>query len=293
MIELPEAVVIARQITQTLGGKRIALAVANASPHKFAWYSGDPADYNQRLAGKRIGTGAGVGGHIEFAAGDMLLSISAPIRYHAAGEKRPQKHQLLLEFEDGTAITSSAQMWGGFFHPRVHFVCIPAGGQTGFPDADLARTRPSPLTTAFDRAYFDTFLIPKPLNCRSRPSWQPNNASPAWATASCKISYGSRGSTPELRWANLARMRSRPCSPRSNRSWVRWPPRAVGTPKMTFSAGLVGIRPSSVKIPWANPVRPAPHSSAKNPIWAAASTSVKAASAIDRQQEPRKQLRVY
>ncbi len=55
MIELPEAVVIARQITQTLGGKRIARAVANASPHKFAWYSGDPACYNQLLAGKMIG----------------------------------------------------------------------------------------------------------------------------------------------------------------------------------------------------------------------------------------------
>ena len=153
MIELPEAVVIARQITKTLGGKCIARAVANASPHKFAWYTGDPAHYNQRLAGKVIGNGAGVGGHIEFAAGDMLLSISAPIRYHAPGDKRPQKHQLLLEFEDGTAITSSAQMWGGFF-------CFPAGGQTGFPDADLARTRPSPLTAAFDRAYFDTFFNP-------------------------------------------------------------------------------------------------------------------------------------
>jgi hypothetical protein len=48
MIELPEAVVIAQQITETLGGKRIAYAVANASPHKFAWYTGDPAEYNDR-----------------------------------------------------------------------------------------------------------------------------------------------------------------------------------------------------------------------------------------------------
>lgn len=36
MIELPEAVVIANQIAETMGGKRIASAVANASPHKFA-----------------------------------------------------------------------------------------------------------------------------------------------------------------------------------------------------------------------------------------------------------------
>jgi len=151
MIELPEAVVIARQITETLGGKRIAHAVANASPHKFAWYTGDPATYNDRLAGKVIGTGAGIGACIEFEAGDMVLSISAPIRYHAQGEKRRKKHQLLVEFEDGTAISSSAQMWGGF-------LCFPAGEKGGYPDPDIARERPSPLSDAFGRAYFDTLF---------------------------------------------------------------------------------------------------------------------------------------
>jgi formamidopyrimidine-DNA glycosylase len=151
MIELPEAVVIARQITETLGGKQVAHAVANASPHKFAWYTGDPATYNERLAGKVIGTGAGWASFIEFEAGDMRLSISAPIRYYAKGEKRPKKHQLLIEFEDGTAISSSAQMWGGF-------LCVPAGERAGFADADVARERPSPLTDAFDRAYFDTLF---------------------------------------------------------------------------------------------------------------------------------------
>jgi formamidopyrimidine-DNA glycosylase len=151
MIELPEATVIARQISETLSGKRIVRAVANASPHKFAWYTGDPADYNARLAGKVIGEGSAMGGSIEFGAGDMVLSVSAPVRYHAAGEKRPDKHQLLLEFEDGTAVTSSAQMWGGFF-------CFPEGGEAGFPDADRARKRPSPLTEAFDTAYFGTLF---------------------------------------------------------------------------------------------------------------------------------------
>ena len=52
MIELPEAVVLARQVTETLAGKRIANAIANTSPHKFAWYAGDPAHYNDRLAGR-------------------------------------------------------------------------------------------------------------------------------------------------------------------------------------------------------------------------------------------------
>lgn len=151
MIEIPEAVVVARQITGTLSGKRILRAVANASPHKFAWYTGNPAEYNDRLQGKVIGDGWGMAGSIEFTAGDMVISISAPIRYYPAGEKVPEKHQLMLEFEDGTAITSSAQMWGGFF-------CFPKGAEAGFPDSDLARSRPSPLSEAFNRAYFDTLF---------------------------------------------------------------------------------------------------------------------------------------
>lgn len=151
MIEIPEATVIARQIGETLGGKRIVFAAANTSPHKFAWYSGDPATYNERLAGKVIGSAQGVGGCIEFNAGDMTLSISAPIRYHDQGEKRPKKHQLLIEFDDGTAISSSAQMWGGFF-------CFPLGSKGGFPDYDLAKEKPSPLIDAFDRAYFDSLF---------------------------------------------------------------------------------------------------------------------------------------
>lgn len=112
---------IARQVSETLGGKRVAHAVANSSPHRFAWYTSDPAEYNGRLAGKVIGTGRGVAGCIEFEAGDMMLSVSAPIRYHVEGEKRPKKHQLLLEFEDGTDIgTYRSQYIGRILRTDQH-----------------------------------------------------------------------------------------------------------------------------------------------------------------------------
>jgi formamidopyrimidine-DNA glycosylase len=151
MIELPEAVVISQQISQTLSGEKITHAVANASPHKFAWYTGNPDEYNSRLTGKTVSGAEALAGSIEIHAGDMILSISAPVRYHAAGEKRPKKHQILVEFGNGAAISACAQMWGGFF-------CFPEGARAGFPDRDLAKGRPSPLTDAFDRAYFDTLF---------------------------------------------------------------------------------------------------------------------------------------
>jgi formamidopyrimidine-DNA glycosylase len=154
MIELPEAIVVARQIQETLSGKRIASAVAGQSPHKFAWYSGDPAEYNARLAGKVVGQTRSVGGTIMFAAGDMEVAVGAPIRYHVAGEARPKKHQLLIVFEDDSAISSSAQMWG-------EFRCYPLGGSDGFHGAATAQAKPTPLSDAFDRAYFDGLWPPE------------------------------------------------------------------------------------------------------------------------------------
>ncbi|MDR1688563.1 MAG: endonuclease VIII, partial [Clostridiales bacterium] len=54
MIELPETYVLAQQINQTLVGKTIRRAAAGTNPHAFAWYTGDGADYNMKLSGKKI-----------------------------------------------------------------------------------------------------------------------------------------------------------------------------------------------------------------------------------------------
>jgi len=45
MLEIPESKVMSLQIEEVLAGKRIAKVNTATSPHKFAWYSGDPAEY--------------------------------------------------------------------------------------------------------------------------------------------------------------------------------------------------------------------------------------------------------
>jgi formamidopyrimidine-DNA glycosylase len=154
MMELPEAAVIAQQITQTLGGKRVASAVANASPHKFAWYSGDPAEYDDRLAGKTIGGARPLAGLVKIEAGDMILVLSTALRYLPVGEKPPKKHQLLLSFDDDTALVATVQMWGCL-------ACFKEGEDAGVPDYLSAIRQPSPLTDRFDRAHFDTLFSPQ------------------------------------------------------------------------------------------------------------------------------------
>jgi formamidopyrimidine-DNA glycosylase len=151
MIELPESYVLAEQINQTLTGKTMMNVTANAHPHAFAWYSGDPNTYHEKLAGKKVtssnpGTGYTCGGNTEIICGDMLIVISTPIKYHAVGDKLPAKHQLLIEFEDFSHMSCTVQMWGAMF-------CYPLN-ENGIPDGYTVKKCPDPLTDAFDEAGF-------------------------------------------------------------------------------------------------------------------------------------------
>jgi formamidopyrimidine-DNA glycosylase len=151
MIELPEAFVLAKQIQQTLTGKQIRQVTANYSPHKFAWFTDDPQKYNGKLVKKTIQGADSFGNHVEIQAEGMLLIISTPIHYHSRQERPPKKHQLFIEFEDQTAISCTVQMWGAL-------ACIKQGEDSGIPDYPIARKKPSPLSNAFDRAYFDSLF---------------------------------------------------------------------------------------------------------------------------------------
>ncbi|MGB4660545.1 MAG: endonuclease VIII, partial [Mobilitalea sp.] len=62
MLEYVEARVMAQQVNKAISGKIIRDVTANLSPHKFAFYHGDPQDYKKILIGKRIGKAEAVGG---------------------------------------------------------------------------------------------------------------------------------------------------------------------------------------------------------------------------------------
>jgi formamidopyrimidine-DNA glycosylase len=84
MIEIPEAVNLARQITKTLKAKKVARAIAGFSPHKFAWYHGDPKGYDALLSGKTVGTAVARAGMVEIQAEDavLLFSDGVALRFH-------------------------------------------------------------------------------------------------------------------------------------------------------------------------------------------------------------------
>jgi len=162
MIELPEAVTLARQLADTLTGRTIRRAQAASSPHGFAWYFGDPAEYDQRLAGRTITGAVARGGLPEICADDMRVCFAdgVNVRYLAPGTAVPAKHQLLLDFDDGSAIVCTVQMYGGLwaFHE----------GLNGNPYYLVADEKPSPLDGRFDAGYFESLLAGCPAQMSAK-----------------------------------------------------------------------------------------------------------------------------
>lgn len=155
MIELPEAMTIAKQINKTIRGKRIRNVVAAYSPHKFAWYHDKPENYSSILLNKMVDKAESYGGLVEINAEDaiILLGDGANIRFHNTGEKRPQKHQLLVEFEDLSALSVSIQMYGGIW-------CFKYGEFENIY-YDISKSKPSPLSDKFDKVYFHNIISAK------------------------------------------------------------------------------------------------------------------------------------
>lgn len=152
MLEIPEASTIAGQIRKEILGKKIIKVITGHTPHKLAWFYGDPEDFDTILNEKIIDGALGYGGLVEIEAGSvrMLFGDGVNLRYHQKSDSRPKKHQMLVEFEDGTALSASVQMYGGI---------------GAFPDGCLdnpyyliARNKPSPLTADFNDNYFSNMI---------------------------------------------------------------------------------------------------------------------------------------
>lgn len=155
MIELPESFALAKQINENLMGKRITAVTAASSPHKFAWYYGDPEDYANRLVESEITSARGLGMFVEIhlSRAMLLFSDGVNLRWHPKAGPIPKKHQLLLEFDDNTALSATVAMYGG-----IH--SWDNGDDFENPYYTIAQQKPSPLTDEFDADYFHKLLYP-------------------------------------------------------------------------------------------------------------------------------------
>ncbi|MCL1952175.1 MAG: endonuclease VIII [Oscillospiraceae bacterium] len=161
MIELPDAQTLARQLNEAFAGKTVTHVEALQTPHGFAFFRGEPQGYAPMLEGLRVTGAAAHGGRAELLfGGGLLLCLNDGVnaRYLAPGEKRPAKHQFLMEFDDGSGMACTVQMYG--------FFGLYANEAEVLEDFyhRVAVERPSPLSEAFDMAYFDALRTAEPGN---------------------------------------------------------------------------------------------------------------------------------
>ncbi len=152
MIELPEAVVLAGQLNKKLKGRKILRVIAANSPHKFAWYSGDPKNYEALLKGKFFKKALSAGGMVEINVDDtsIVLSDGVSIKYHSDSNELPKKHQLLIEFDNSAFLTASVQMYGGI-------LCF-IEGKSDNKYYLAAKAKPSPVMQKFNEKYFSNMI---------------------------------------------------------------------------------------------------------------------------------------
>ena len=114
MLELPEAITIAGQMNDAVVGKRVRRVLPPTKAHKFCWYAGDPAEYDAAVSGSSIQSAQGFGifAEVAFDNGKRLcFNDGVNARLINRGDA-PQNYQLLMEFEDGTALVFTVAMYG-------------------------------------------------------------------------------------------------------------------------------------------------------------------------------------
>jgi len=149
MLEIPESKVMSQQIEEVLAGKRIVKVSNATSPHKFAWYNGDPAEYGKLLSGKQVLSSRGHGMFVDICCEDNTFVIAGDgtnIRYYPSSANCPEKFQLQIVFDDDSCIVFTVAMYGGIWACGEEF-------QNSYYQGSLHSL--SPLDDSFDVAVFE------------------------------------------------------------------------------------------------------------------------------------------
>jgi formamidopyrimidine-DNA glycosylase len=118
MLELPEVLTLSRQLDKELRGRTIASAGRGNSPHKFAFFRPSDQKVGRTLAGRKVAAVRGDGKCMLFELRPRAVfcigEMDGRILFHQRGAALPAKYQLLVSFEDGTALTATVGLWGFF-----------------------------------------------------------------------------------------------------------------------------------------------------------------------------------
>lgn len=116
MLEYPEVCTIVKQMNAVLPGKIIKLVKFTGLERKFVFSKQTQSEFEERLSGKAITHVEACGNHLFiYSEEGPVLNIGdtgGKLLFHESGASLPKKYDLLIGFQDGSALTHSVQMWG-------------------------------------------------------------------------------------------------------------------------------------------------------------------------------------
>ena len=114
MLELPEVLTIANQLTIATKGKVVKSVCPPTKEHKFCWYNGDVREYHKNLSGLQVQSAEGFGIFVEilFESGQKLCFNDGVNVRLVKEEDAPKNYQLKISFMDGDALVFTVAMYG-------------------------------------------------------------------------------------------------------------------------------------------------------------------------------------
>lgn len=155
MIELPEAIVLAKQIKETLINKTVYRVLPPTKLHKFCWFNNDPIDYNDQIKNQKIVTALYFGIYVEIVfENNLKLYINDGVNLNYIIDNNiPKDYQLLIEFTDNTKLVFTVAMYGGIVLHDENY-------KNDYYQKSLEYT--SPFSIEFRELYYKQLAICKP-----------------------------------------------------------------------------------------------------------------------------------
>jgi formamidopyrimidine-DNA glycosylase len=154
VFELPEVVTLAAQVRERLVGRTVVRGSIGARPHKFVSYNRTPDAFARLVAGRTIAGARALAKwlFIDLDPGYVLAfgECGGRLRLHEPGSPVDRDVHLLLELDDGSALSMTTAMWGAMeLHER--------GAELARPGA--RGLRPGPIDAGFTIAHLASLVV--------------------------------------------------------------------------------------------------------------------------------------
>lgn len=122
MIELPEALNLAKQLRSELMNRQVTAVMPPTKLHKFCFFNKEPALYHNDLVNAKVVDAEGFGIYVDLVFDNGLrLSFNDGIHCRLLVDSQLENYQLLIKFDDERSLAFSVGMYGALLLHDDHF----------------------------------------------------------------------------------------------------------------------------------------------------------------------------